>query len=1523
MLSWCGKTLRQLLLNPSLPRVSSLLLMCHLGGGFPRAALIGVAVALVVISLAACGNGPETQETAQATQYLRPMPTATAYPTATPYPTSTPYPTPTPVPAAKEPPGTPMPASQGALISKDDLSSSELFALISPSGAFIESKGRFGSGFLIDGGYIATNYHVVWPSHAVRVVFPDGTELEEVPVAAWDPMADLAVLGPVNVSAQPLSLVDGESTPVGSELFLIGYPDEVDHLFPQPTITRGILSNLREWEAGGITYLQTDHRIVGGQSGGVLVNSRGEVIGLTTYSFGGAQASLSASSTDIGPILEMLRQGEYKTEFGDRRLPEGDGSSEFEIALRNLSDTREFVFEVARGTPVSIEINGDGDGWFRVFDSFGLVVAEVDNGYTGIESAEVEITTSGVHFLQVGLAPGGEPSAFSVTSSVMLKPLADPDDGRAIAVGDHIAGSLDFPGDWDWYSIGLEKGDTVRVYADSLNVDTLLYVGPSGSEYYDFVSDDDSGGGLFGLNSEIVYRAPHTGEYLMSVTEAVENQSGGYYLSVETAPEGTPLTADFTLNQDSMSAESEMLINDFYDCLTTNVSFRQSFLEETSQTLQESGMSRDAALAVAESFLDDREFILSIMKLGIETGEASEFRDELSEHCDEDDPSNQHPAATATPAQVTQALLEYADRHAGGPGAIYVGDIEQLLGPAPKVDQGDFDGNVPLGALERHIWIYESPFYEELREKARLTDPTPITYDGEPITIEHVCISRTQLPCRLMESYLAPNLLERTNGKLKLVINSFPELGRAGPDTLSLVTDGTLDSATIYSGYVAGKIPHIEIQNLLGIHSSREQEFEASLAIIKDIEDLVLAETGGVIMNHSWLAGNDQFLFCRDKLETPADFRGKRIRSHSATLADWIAGMGADAQFVAFAEVYTAIERGILDCGVSGVDMAHGQRWYEVTDFMIGPLLSFPFNNNVINAEKWASIPEDLQQIILEEAARSELEALRVASIQNERGLINNTTERSAGQDAMEFVPFSDEMNARSLNTAVMEHVVPGWVYRVGDTSHPIITDTFNWKLGPIVGLRIEADGRVVRVPITHGPSTGQADDGLIEVAGCDRDRDVLVGLYEATNGENWRRKDNWLTDLPVGTWYGVAVDNHGCVTKLSLNDNQLSGGIPEDLASLSNLKRLLLNGNRLTGEIPHELGRLTGLEVLHLHFNDLTGEIPPELGDLAGLRELDLGVNDLTGEIPSAFGKLSNLTSLWLGWNNLSGEIPPGLGRLGSLTRLWLNNNPLEGCIPETLASQLDDLSNVGNLRNCGATPVSTATPSPMQVLSEREVLVALYHATDGANWRNNTNWLSDAPLDEWHHVSTDGTGRVTGLFLSDIQLSGEIPAELGGLAKLELLFLNDNRLSGEIPAELGDLASLTSLTFFGNELTGEIPPELGNLANLTGLILSYNELTGEIPPELGNLTNLETLAFTGNKLTGKIPAELGNLANLVWLELGGNRLSGEIPAELGDLASLTVLHLYENQLRGCVPTSLQGQLDRADSHLGGLPFC
>ena len=188
-----------------------------------------------------------------------------------------------------------------------------------------------------------------------------------------------------------------------------------------------------------------------------------------------------------------------------------------------------------------------------------------------------------------------------------------------------------------------------------------------------------------------------------------------------------------------------------------------------------------------------------------------------------------------------------------------------------------------------------------------------------------------------------------------------------------------------------------------------------------------------------------------------------------------------------------------------------------------------------------------------------------------------------------------------------------------------------------------------------------------------------------------------------------------------------------------------------------------------------------------------------------------------------------------------------------------------------------------------DRAALIALYEATDGPNWVDAENWLTDAPLGDWYGVDTDDSSRVVGLSLNRNNLAGSMPTELGSLASLTRLELRDNELTGPIPPELGNLASLTRLELWQNNLTGPIPPELGNLTSLEWLSLVGNNLTGPIPPELGNLTSLEWLSLFGNNLTGSIPPELGNLTSLELLSLVANNLTGSIPPELSNLASLT----------------------------------
>lgn len=156
---------------------------------------------------------------------------------------------------------------------------------------------------------------------------------------------------------------------------------------------------------------------------------------------------------------------------------------------------------------------------------------------------------------------------------------------------------------------------------------------------------------------------------------------------------------------------------------------------------------------------------------------------------------------------------------------------------------------------------------------------------------------------------------------------------------------------------------------------------------------------------------------------------------------------------------------------------------------------------------------------------------------------------------------------------------------------------------------------------------------------------------------------------------------------------------------------------------------------------------------------------------------------------------------------------------------------------------------------MTERDALIALYDATNGDAWTNNTNWCTDADLSEWYGIYTDNNGKVSSISLSSNNLTGTIPDEIGNLEALWTLNVPYNQLTGEIPASIGKLTNLWSLHLYRNQLTGSIPPELGNMKQLAYCYLDDNQLTGTVPETLGNLTELEYMNFGGNMLSGDLP--------------------------------------------------------------------
>ncbi len=407
----------------------------------------------------------------------------------------------------------------------------QVYKAVAPAIASITTEIAGGSGVLIDSGTVLTAAHVVWPYRTARVVFPNGAEIVNAPIVGWDPFGDLAIIDVSGAAdlPSPVGTGDGESIPLGRPVYLIGYPGESEE-YPQPTITEGILSRTREWETEQWTFLQSDTTVVGGQSGGALVDEEGTVIGITNFSFL-EEFGLSGSLADAASKVERMRSGEDIADLGDRLPPQGSGTDVLTVSFENVWQDHVFVFESPLYSDVWFEASSDADVSLMLTTIDGLEIASADETLDGEETIEELITYRGPHLLRIENFSG--PGDARLRSSVDLVEWPDPDDGRFLTRNTTITGNADYPGDFDWYLVDLGKGQAITIDVDSIAFDPVLMVdGPEGLGYV-LAVDDDNGGGLFGTNPRIVFTARETGTYIVVVADSGSTGPGAYRLTVD------------------------------------------------------------------------------------------------------------------------------------------------------------------------------------------------------------------------------------------------------------------------------------------------------------------------------------------------------------------------------------------------------------------------------------------------------------------------------------------------------------------------------------------------------------------------------------------------------------------------------------------------------------------------------------------------------------------------------------------------------------------------------------------------------------------------------------------------------------------------------------------------------------------------------------------------------------------------------------------------------------------------------
>lgn len=248
------------------------------------------------------------------------------------------------------------------------------------------------------GGYLLTNYHVVQDGDVFSASWLDGTEMD-LELVGYDDGTDIAVLRFFDAApegAKPIPMGDSDTLQIGELAICIGNPGNGDEVL-FGTVTAGIISGL---ERGGInadnftrsvSVIQTDAPINGGNSGGALLNARGELVGIPTLKMGVSYAGVYEGLGFCVPINAVKEYIEQIVATGVVVRPRMgvtvisiDGPDE---AMRRYPPCGAQVYTVEPGTPadkaglkandVVTEVNG-----VRIKSSDEMV-AEVDKCEVG------------------------------------------------------------------------------------------------------------------------------------------------------------------------------------------------------------------------------------------------------------------------------------------------------------------------------------------------------------------------------------------------------------------------------------------------------------------------------------------------------------------------------------------------------------------------------------------------------------------------------------------------------------------------------------------------------------------------------------------------------------------------------------------------------------------------------------------------------------------------------------------------------------------------------------------------------------------------------------------------------------------------------------------------------------------------------------------------------------------------------------------------------------------------------------
>ncbi|QEI08031.1 TRAP transporter substrate-binding protein [Pigmentiphaga aceris] len=294
-----------------------------------------------------------------------------------------------------------------------------------------------------------------------------------------------------------------------------------------------------------------------------------------------------------------------------------------------------------------------------------------------------------------------------------------------------------------------------------------------------------------------------------------------------------------------------------------------------------------------------------------------------------------------------------------------------------------------------------------------------------------------------------------TSGRVDVVLSSWPERNVNGPEVLRLVRSGQVDIAAAALTTVSGDLPMLDAFDLTGMNLDIAQARKVADALMpvanKELERL------GIKMVATY-PYSGQMLFCRKPVSTLADLKGMKVRVFGPSASDFFKAIGAQPVSLAFGEVYTALERGTVDCGLTGSGSGNSVKWPEVTTSLYTQSLSWSVAGYYVNLAWWNKLDASTRGLLEKTFAEIQDAQWKLGAEATEDGIACNVGRAAdcklhalVKRPMTESKPAADV--AAAVHKVVASDVLPGWIKRCGVRCATV----YNEVVAPITGIKYAA----------------------------------------------------------------------------------------------------------------------------------------------------------------------------------------------------------------------------------------------------------------------------------------------------------------------------------------------------------------------------------------------------------------------------------------------------------------------------------